>query len=170
MSYPQAWCVKCREHTDTQNKHTVVLANSARALTGVCPDCASQVYKILPKKKQKTATISAPAFNTHPTSYDVTGEYNNKAFCVSCQSHTLMHDAKGVILENGTKAAKGYCQECQSQVYKILPARINPVRKSPVNTAAVLCSCIPTASEFFMGLFFLATIGCSAVLIISLQV
>ena len=58
-AYPHAYCVKCRTHTNTKEKHTVLLQNNARALTGVCPDCASQVYKFMPRKKQKTLS-SAP--------------------------------------------------------------------------------------------------------------
>ncbi len=51
MSYPNAYCVKCGTHTDTLQKHTVVFQNKARAVKGVCAQCASEVYKIVPKAK-----------------------------------------------------------------------------------------------------------------------
>jgi hypothetical protein len=50
--YPDAYCVKCREHTPTSKKHTIVLSSSARAMTGECPKCGSTVYKILPGKAE----------------------------------------------------------------------------------------------------------------------
>lgn len=50
MSYPAAYCVKCRTHTDTRNKETIILSNKARALKGYCPVCYSENYKFMPAK------------------------------------------------------------------------------------------------------------------------
>ncbi|SME88374.1 DUF5679 domain-containing protein [Pseudobacteriovorax antillogorgiicola] len=50
MSYPAAYCVKCKAHTNTLNKHSVVLANNSRALRGQCPVCLSENYQFLPAK------------------------------------------------------------------------------------------------------------------------
>ena len=69
-AYPQAYCVKCRSHTNTKEKHTVLLQNNARALTGVCPDCASQVFKFMPRKKGKTvSSVNGYQPNKHKTHY-----------------------------------------------------------------------------------------------------
>ena len=65
-SYPQAYCVKCKAHTETKSKHTVILQNNARALTGTCPDCASQVYKFMPKKSQPQKQIPVNHFEKAP--------------------------------------------------------------------------------------------------------
>ena len=59
MSYPNAFCVKCRTQTPTMKKHTVVLANSARAVTGTCQNCGCEVYKILPRKAEKARSRGA---------------------------------------------------------------------------------------------------------------
>ena len=52
MTYPVAYCVKCKAHTQTLNRHTVLLSNKARALRGTCPVCRSENYKILPSKSK----------------------------------------------------------------------------------------------------------------------
>jgi hypothetical protein len=54
MGYPEAYCLKCHGHTDTENRHTVILSNNSRALTGKCPKCQKQVYKFMPKKTGNT--------------------------------------------------------------------------------------------------------------------
>ncbi len=53
MSYPSAYCIKCKAHTDTLGKHTVMLGNNRRALKGVCPVCATETYRFMPKKDDK---------------------------------------------------------------------------------------------------------------------
>ncbi len=51
---PEAFCVKCRRHTPTNMKRTVVLGKGKRALHGQCSVCDSEVYRFLkPKNKQK---------------------------------------------------------------------------------------------------------------------
>lgn len=49
--YPNAFCVKCGQHTETLQKRTVVLDSQARAVRGKCVKCGSDVFKFLPKKK-----------------------------------------------------------------------------------------------------------------------
>lgn len=115
-SYPNAYCVKCGTHTETQGKHTVILQNNARALQGVCPTCASDVYRIMPK-----AGAAEPAKKDYPD-----------AFCVKCKKHTPTNAAKTVILENASRALTGTCSCCGSEVYRLMPA----VDKLP--TATVL--------------------------------
>ena len=58
-NYPNAYCVKCGDHTDTQQKHTVVLQSNARALHGKCPKCGSEVFKFLPKKSKQGSKIES---------------------------------------------------------------------------------------------------------------
>jgi hypothetical protein len=54
-SYPSSYCVKCKSHTDTLGKHTVMLSNKRRALKGVCPVCATETYRLMPEKKEAKA-------------------------------------------------------------------------------------------------------------------
>ena len=66
--YPDAYCVKCKTNTPTLKGHTVILANDRRALRGICPNCSSEIYKILPKdadytKKTKLSSNYSPANN-----------------------------------------------------------------------------------------------------------
>jgi hypothetical protein len=111
MSYPNAFCVRCGSHTDTLEKHTVVLQNSARALKGVCSKCESAVYKILPKgvsfKEIKKATPAE--VKKYPD-----------AFCVRCQKHTPTSNAHTVIMDNNSRAVTGECRDCGSEVYRII--------------------------------------------------
>ena len=53
MPYPDAYCVRCKAHTDTLGKHTIVLSNKRRALKGVCPVCATETYRLMPEKEDK---------------------------------------------------------------------------------------------------------------------
>lgn len=56
MNYPDSFCIKCKKHTGTLGKHTVVLGNNRRALKGVCPVCATETYRFMPKKDEKLTT------------------------------------------------------------------------------------------------------------------
>jgi len=111
MSYPNAFCVRCGSHTDTLEKHTVVLQNSARALKGVCAKCESAVYKILPKGVSfKEIKKSTPAeIKKYPDAY-----------CVRCQKHTATTNAHTVIMDNSSRAVTGECHDCGSEVYRII--------------------------------------------------
>lgn len=123
MSYPNAYCVRCGSHTDTLQKHTVVLQNSARALKGVCAKCESDVYKILPK---------GVAFKEiQPTTAADKKRYPD-AFCVRCQKHTPTTNAHTVIMDNNSRAVTGKCQCCGSEVYRI----ISPNNKKALVKAA----------------------------------
>jgi len=53
MNYPDSYCIKCKKHTDTLGKHTIMLVNNRRALKGVCPVCATETYRFMPKKDDK---------------------------------------------------------------------------------------------------------------------
>jgi hypothetical protein len=111
MTYPNAYCVKCGTHTDTLQKHTVTLQNQARALRGVCPDCASDVYKILPKGRDFGAKVKMTE-----------GERQRypDAFCVKCQEHTPTLNPHTVILDNQSRAVTGSCKCCGTEVYRII--------------------------------------------------
>ncbi len=56
MAYPDSYCIKCKTHTDTLGKHTIILGNNRRALKGVCPICATETYRFMPKKDEKKPT------------------------------------------------------------------------------------------------------------------
>ncbi len=114
MSYPNAYCVKCGSHTDTLQKHTVVLQNNARALKGVCPTCETQVYKILPKGKD--FGIKVPMTSEEKKKYP-------DAFCVKCKEHTPTKNAHTVVFDNNSRAVNGSCGKCGSEVYRILGSK-----------------------------------------------
>ncbi len=81
-TYPNAYCVKCGTHTETLDKRTVVLKNEARALTGHCASCASEVYRIMAKKKAeapKAAAVSAKAVAVAPKAVAVAPKPQAKA-------------------------------------------------------------------------------------------
>jgi Zn finger protein HypA/HybF involved in hydrogenase expression len=112
MSYPEAYCVKCHAHTDTQQKHTVVLSNQARALTGVCPKCQSDVYRIMPPKKKEASNKD--------NRLDGVKAYPD-AYCVKCQAKTSTVGKHTVVMQNQSRAMTGSCPGCGSQVYRIMP-------------------------------------------------
>lgn len=113
MAYPNAFCVKCGTKTDTKNKHTVLLANSSRALRGECPTCASDVYKILPKGQdfadKPQDAVSEAASKAYPNAY-----------CVRCHEQTETVKPHTVIMENSSRALTGHCKKCGSEVYRIM--------------------------------------------------
>jgi hypothetical protein len=132
MSYPNAYCVKCGTHTATQQKHTVVLQNNARALKGVCPACSSDVFKILPKVKEGAAKMK------------LTDEERRRypdAYCVKCQAHTPTVNAHTVMLENSSRAVTGSCRDCGSEVYRIVgnqgPTLAAPAAAAPAPLATM---------------------------------
>jgi hypothetical protein len=114
MSYPNAYCVKCGTHTDTLQKHTVVLQNNARALKGVCPTCETQVYKILPKGKDFGTRV--------PLTAEEKKKYPD-AYCVKCKDHTPTRNAHTVVFDNMSRAVNGSCGKCGSEVYRILGSK-----------------------------------------------
>lgn len=132
MSYPNAFCVRCGSHTDTLQKHTVVLQNSARALKGVCARCESDVYKILPKGV--TFKEVKPATEAEKMKYP-------DAYCVRCQKHTPTANAHTVIMDNNSRAVTGKCQCCGSEVYRIIShddkkAKVKAKTKAPSDMQA----------------------------------
>jgi len=56
VKYPDSYCIKCKKHTDTLGKHTIMLVNNRRALKGVCPVCATETYRFMPKKDDVRVT------------------------------------------------------------------------------------------------------------------
>lgn len=126
MSYPNAFCVKCGQHTESLQKHTVVMQNGSRAVKGVCAACATEVYKIVPKDKDFKQTEAKPAYPD--------------AFCVKCQAHTPTKNARTVLLDNHSRAVTGSCGQCGSEVYRILSQRRDPA-------AAATLRLVPRANE-----------------------
>ena len=43
----QAFCMKCKNNVEIKNPRTVVLKNKAIALTGVCPNSETRVYRLI---------------------------------------------------------------------------------------------------------------------------
>lgn len=41
-----AYCVKCRKKVEMKNPKAVTLKNKRPAMSGVCPHCATKVFKI----------------------------------------------------------------------------------------------------------------------------
>ena len=133
-SYPNAYCVKCGSHTDTQMKHTVLLSSSARAVKGVCPKCSTEVYKIVPKARDFSAV---PIDMTKPKApVQKIGQKYPDAFCVKCQKHTETLNPKTVVLDNASRAVTGSCKDCGSAVYRIMSPSQKAAAKALLESAA----------------------------------
>jgi hypothetical protein len=136
MSYPNAYCVKCGKHTDTSQKHTVMLQSGARALKGVCQACASDVYKILPKGKAYLSKV--------PLSSEERRRYPD-AYCVKCKTHTPTENQHLVTFENKSRAVTGSCQKCGTEVYRIIsPKEQGKALKATVKSSAPALSLVPS--------------------------
>ncbi len=127
---PAAYCVKCKEYTDTSSSKTVLLKNNSRALTGVCPKCQSQVFKIIPKKTV-ASTVSSTAssvanarYQDKRSVYQLDTVFSHTAYCVRCKKKTQVDYAHGIIFKNGRKALRGQCDNCGCDAYKILKEKI----------------------------------------------
>ena len=51
---PKAYCVKCKAKKNVKDGKEIVIKGKGgtkrNALTGVCPDCGTKMFKFLPKK------------------------------------------------------------------------------------------------------------------------
>jgi DNA-directed RNA polymerase subunit RPC12/RpoP len=47
----QARCMKCKKQVEVKNPEEVVMKNGMKAVSGVCPECGTKVFKILGKNK-----------------------------------------------------------------------------------------------------------------------
>jgi len=43
---PQAYCVKCKMNVEIKNPLPVTLKNGKPAISGVCPNCGTKVFRI----------------------------------------------------------------------------------------------------------------------------
>jgi Domain of unknown function (DUF5679) len=124
--YPNAYCVKCGGETPTNFKHTVVLANHSRALKGLCSQCESEVYRIMPKINAATdkTRLSGSEKRRYPD-----------AFCLKCQAHTPTKNAHTVLLDNHSRAVTGQCGHCNHDVYRIIgPVAGAETKSEKINT------------------------------------
>jgi len=46
ISMPQAYCVKCKTSVEIKNPQNVTLKNGKPAVSGVCPNCGTKVFRI----------------------------------------------------------------------------------------------------------------------------
>lgn len=46
----EARCMKCKKQVEVKDGKEVIMKNGMKALSGVCPVCATKVFKILGKK------------------------------------------------------------------------------------------------------------------------
>lgn len=129
MSYPSAYCVKCRDHTDTQNRHTVVLTNKSRALTGVCPKCQNQVYKFMPKKAaQKALSMFKTSGESKQSNVLTRGHSGSKVIkalgtCPSCHSDRMAAFGRRETTPSGGHVLIGNCLTCRGVVRKSVEAK-----------------------------------------------
>jgi len=123
-NYPNAYCIKCKSHTETVGRHTVVMQNGARALHGMCPKCESEVFQIVGKKKADEAAASSTPKQDQSASSQTTrvaAAVYPDAYCVKCKTTTKALKGHTVILSNDRRALRGVCPSCDSEIYKILP-------------------------------------------------
>ncbi len=46
----QGRCMKCKKQVEIKDEKEVIMKNNMKAVTGVCPDCGTKVFKITGKK------------------------------------------------------------------------------------------------------------------------
>lgn len=131
--YPEAFCVSCRQHTDTQNRHTVVLANQSRALKGYCPKCKNQVYKIMPKKTKPNVSLGkaeAPIRQFHYKTSLTTKGVTAMATCPSCHADQPALFLRAIRNPMGNPVLLGRCNVCKGDVRRTVDF-IPPVLQNP---------------------------------------
>ncbi|MCL1971833.1 MAG: DUF5679 domain-containing protein [Endomicrobia bacterium] len=47
----EARCMKCKKQVGVKDAQDVVMKNGMKAISGVCPDCGTKVFKIVGKNK-----------------------------------------------------------------------------------------------------------------------
>ncbi|MCX7887943.1 MAG: DUF5679 domain-containing protein [Verrucomicrobiae bacterium] len=50
----EAYCVKCKAKKEIAKAEPVTMKNGRPALQGVCPDCGTKLFRILPPAKKNT--------------------------------------------------------------------------------------------------------------------
>ncbi|GHT35115.1 hypothetical protein AGMMS49592_5280 [Endomicrobiia bacterium] len=47
----EARCMKCKKQVEVKDLQNVVMKNGMKAISGVCPNCSTKVFKIVGKNK-----------------------------------------------------------------------------------------------------------------------
>lgn len=47
----EARCMKCKKQVEVKDPKDVVMKNGMKAISGVCSDCSTKVFKIIGKNK-----------------------------------------------------------------------------------------------------------------------
>lgn len=47
----EAYCVKCKAKKEIAKAEEVTMKNGRPAMQGVCPDCGTKLFRIMPPKK-----------------------------------------------------------------------------------------------------------------------
>jgi DNA-directed RNA polymerase subunit RPC12/RpoP len=47
----EARCMKCKKQVEVKDAQDVVMKNGMKAVSGLCPDCGTKVFKIVGKNK-----------------------------------------------------------------------------------------------------------------------
>lgn len=45
-----AYCMKCKAKREMQNPEKVIMKNGRPAMKGVCPECGTKMFRIMPKE------------------------------------------------------------------------------------------------------------------------
>ena len=75
------YCVRCKEKREISNPEEVIMkrkgGKTGRAMTGICPTCGTKMFRILPSKKEETATpeneTTIPEVGNETSSFDDNG-------------------------------------------------------------------------------------------------
>jgi len=57
------------------------------------------------------------------------------AFCVKCGKHTDTLKKHTIVLQNNSRALKGVCAACESEVYRVMPKIKAAAFRSPLTAA-----------------------------------
>ena len=130
MSYPDPFCVKCQTHTPVIGSRSVVLRNSSRAVRGTCPKCQSEVYRILPKKKNDTVNRHLAEIKPQRFSIDA---FEASCKCQKCKKNTMALYKFGLLYNNGDRVLEGKCLTCKSTVKRDLVNYRKKIKTAYIN-------------------------------------
>ena len=133
MSYPDPFCVKCQSHTPVVGSRSVVLRNKARAVRGTCPKCHSEVYRILPKKKDDK--VNRHLAEIKPQRFPIDA-FQASCRCKKCDKKTMALYKVGLLYSSGDRMLEGKCLTCGSVVKRDLVNYRKRISTKYLNRAA----------------------------------
>ncbi|MEZ4768623.1 MAG: type I DNA topoisomerase [Caldilineales bacterium] len=131
----EAYCTKCKTKREMADAQPVWLSNGSPATKGVCTVCGTRLNRMgatdahASLSKPAVAAAPKPAGDkkaskpkaTGPAPEDISAPLTTpvESYCVKCKTQRKMVDGRAVFMSNGRPGARGACEVCGTNLFKI---------------------------------------------------